>query len=250
MPAAPSRIRAHWHFLVALLLVSVIAIYGTVRHQQIRAQGHGITRIINEKTVALINMRATLMKRFEELGDMGIALKGTAVNRNPGNLADYDDNLGKLSKLMTQPQGGNTDELVLLSKINAAAQASTAAIAKLEELHRVTHGEEATRLLTMDLEKRPMSAQDKARMNQIFDLTAEIGRHADRDLRGGAGQKWIDGINQMISLETELETRAASTISDELLHLRNQILASCAGVALLLLSGLWRKFASRTAKAS
>lgn len=249
MPAAPSRIRAHWYFLLALLLFSMIAIYGTVRHQQIRAQGQGITRISNEKTVLLINMRAALMKRFEELGDMGIAMKGTVVNRNPGNLADYEENLGKLSKLLTQQQGGNTDELVLLSKMNAAAQASAPALAKLEELHRVANGEEATRLLTMDLEKRPMSEQDKARMNQIFDLTAEIGQRANRDLRSGAGEKWLDAINQMISLETELETRVASGISDELLRLRKQILVSCAGATLLLLLGLWSKFGNRTAKA-
>lgn len=249
MPAAPSRIRAHWYFLLALLLFSMIAIYGTVRHQQIRAQGQGITRISNEKTVLLINMRAALMKRFEELGDMGIAMKGTVVNRNPGNLADYEENLGKLSKLLTQQQGGNTDELVLLSKMNAAAQASAPALAKLEELHRVANGEEATRLLTMDLEKRPMSEQDKARMNQIFDLTAEIGQRANRDLRSGAGEKWLDAINQMISLETELETRVASGISDELLRLRKQILVSCAGATLLLVLGLWSKFGNRTAKA-
>lgn len=249
MPAAPSRIRAHWYFLLALLLFSSIAIYGTVRHQQIRTQAHGLTRINNEKTVVLINMRAALMKRFEELGDMGIAMKGAAVNRNPGNLADYEENLAKLSKLMTQPQGGNTDELILLSKINAAAQASTPAIAKLEELHRVTTSEEATRLLTMDLEKRPMSAQDKARMNQIFDLTAEIGQRANRDLRSGAGQQWIDAINQIISLETELDSRAANSTNGELLHLRNQVLAFCAGVGVLLALGLWSKFGRNTAKA-
>ncbi len=215
MSVAILNVSPRWRFLFALLLLTAIAAYAYTRTEQIQGKMESIIQTNNIKTNLLIDMRVAAMQRIKELGGLTKAGKRQDVREEGKSIREvagsYFENEAKLGK--TLATSGNTikEEMVQYHKITEMAIAAAPIVAKIQELAAANQSEEVAKLATAELTRGPV-------------------------------KNWLNAINEMILLENELASQAASTASFEYEHLRSQVLLMSAGVILLGLVAAWFTF--------
>ena len=223
MSVAILNVSPRWRFLLALLLLTAIGTYAFTRTEQIQGKMEGIIETNNIKTNLLIDMRVAAMQHIKELAGLTKAGKrqdvreeGKAIHDSAGG---YFETEAKLGKVLATSRNTLKDEVVLHHKITEMAAAAAPTVAKIQQLAATNQSDEVAKLATAELTRGPV-------------------------------KNWLNAINEMILLENELASQAASTASFEYEHLRSQVLLMSAGVILLGLVAAWFTFTRLGAEAA
>ncbi len=223
MSVAILRVSPRWRFLFALLLLTAIATYAFTRTEQIQNKMESVIQTNNIKTNLLIDMRVAAMQHIKDLGGLTKAGKRQDVREEGKSIRDsagtYFETEAKLGKLLATSTTTVKEEMVLQHKITEMAAAAAPTVAKIQQLAASNQSDEVAKLATAELTRGPV-------------------------------KNWLNAINEMILLENELASHAASTASFEYEHLRGQVLLMSAGVILLGLVAAWFTFTRLGAEAA
>ena len=215
MSSALFNVSPRWRFLFALLLLTSIAAYAFTRHQQIQTRLDTGGLLNSAKANLLLDMRVSAMQRIRVLGGLSKVNSGVSLQVDSKQIQsmanEYFELEAKLAKLISSSPHIIKDELLLQRKIRETGLAAAPVIAKIQELAAANKGEEVAALARNELSQGPV-------------------------------KKWLNAINEMISLENDLSAQASTMASFEYEYLRGQVLLMCAGVILLGLAAAWFTF--------